>query len=196
MSEIEFTQRQWKNKNDPTLDPNVDPELEAAELNRLETALAQVVAAVNAGGIGGGGSGLPPVSQTLFIQEAAPNFGIATKNSMWVPLNSDGTVKDMSLWQFYTGFAGGDGGNLFIQRTAPTPMVNALWIPLDALDKPLFIDQWQVFSGRSSPPASGNENLYISIAAPVNPISGSWWIRLNPDETPMTMDHWVFYTDP
>lgn len=145
--------------------------------------------------ISGSGGGPPPVHPppNLFIGPVEPDPVTLQANSLYIPTNVDGTPKLIKFWKVYDGLGSGDGGNLFIQDDRPAPLVDALWVPTNPDGTAKYLDQWVVFTGLGSQPDFGNTNLFISVAQPVAPPSGSLHIPLNNDLTPKTIDTWEVY---
>lgn len=141
---------------------------------------------------GGSGVGLPPTSViNLVIQNAEPNPAAYTINTLWINVDGAGIPEAVGTWKAYTDATwSGDGGNLFVQRSTPTPSVDSLWVPLDSSYVPLPIGSWVVFTGRGSVAGVGNPNLYISATQPTTPVAGSLWIPLNVDQSAKTPDQW------
>lgn len=141
---------------------------------------------------GAGGVGLPPSTvNNLIIQNAEPTPTSYTVNTLWINVDGAGVPEAVGTWKAYTDATwSGDGGNVFIQRSAPTPVVDSLWVPLDVDYIPLPIGQWIVFTGRGSVAGTGNPNLYISVTQPTTPIPNSLWIPLNADQSAKTPDLW------
>lgn len=142
----------------------------------------------------GGSVPTPGLPANLFIGASPPDPATLTINSLYIAVDGAGAPLDVSSWQVYTGFADGNGGNLFVQETAPTPDHNALWVPLNPDGTAKYLDQWVVFIG-GGPAAvgAGNQNLFFTQNEPVAPPTGSFFIPLNPDGTPKLYDQWEVY---
>lgn len=174
---------------------NGDVRLVLADFSlRAWNGTAHVWATVS-GVTGGSGSGGTTVGvRNLFVQQAQPDVTALLVDSLWIATNPDGTPKDPSFWEVYTGNGTGDGGNLFVQQAPPAPLVDALWVPLNPDGSMQYLDQWVVFTGRGSVSGVGNSNLLIGQNLPAAPPAGSLYIPLNLNETPKTYDQWEVYT--
>lgn len=144
---------------------------------------------------GAGGVGLPPGTVlNLFVQANEPAAGSVTMNSLWINVDPAGVPEYLGTWEVRTDAAwSGSNGNLYIQVNAPSPAVDAVWIPLNADLTAKYISDWVVFTGRGSVVGVGNPNLYIQATEPLTPVAGSLWVPLNADQTPKTPDLWQVY---
>lgn len=83
----------------------------------------------------------------LFIQAEEP---FPTVNSLWIPLNTDGTAKYLDQWRVYVDLGNSaDIGNqnLYFQSSLPAdPISGALLVLLNGSGEPRSFDQWKVFT--------------------------------------------------
>jgi len=142
------------------------------------------------------GEPLPEFIPNIFIQQIQPTSGVVVINSLWIPLNVDGTPTGPGLWQVFTGAAGGgDGGDLIIQEAMPTPLIDALWIPLNSDGTPKLVPEWQIIEGSGpSPHPAANANLFLDTIQPISAPVGSLYVARNLDGTIDTIDTWRIFT--